>query len=134
MKTILFKVKVPVLSEQMLFAPPIVSQAYILRTKFWSSNIFWTDKAKDIVTDNGNPSGIATTITVIPNMKKLRIFTISGPVFHLSYAASAVPFTIANRISKTTTIKIAEKIPNLPIFSAILSNFYWRGVIYSSSC
>lgn len=33
-KVILFMVKVPVLSEQILLAPPIVSQAYILRTKF----------------------------------------------------------------------------------------------------
>jgi hypothetical protein len=50
----------------MLFAPPIVSQAYIFLTKFWSRSIFLTENASDKVTESGNPSGIATTTTVIP--------------------------------------------------------------------
>jgi len=54
-KVILFIVRVPVLSEQMLFAPPIVSQAYILRTRLLSSSILLTEKANDSVTDNGKP-------------------------------------------------------------------------------
>ena len=61
----MFIVKVPVLSEQMLFAPPIVSQASILRTKFWSFNILLTEKARERVTERGRPSGMATTTTVI---------------------------------------------------------------------
>lgn len=72
-KNILFMVRVPVLSEQIVFAPPMVSQASIFLTKLLSSNIFLTENAKERVTDNGNPSGIATTITVIPRIKKLRI-------------------------------------------------------------
>lgn len=47
----------------------MVSQAYNYLTKFWSFNIFLTEKAKDKVTAKGNPSGIATTTTVIPIIK-----------------------------------------------------------------
>lgn len=68
-RVILFMVKVPVLSEQMLLAPPIVSQASIFLTKFWSLSIFLTEKANDKVTANGNPSGMATTITVTAKIK-----------------------------------------------------------------
>lgn len=62
-------VKVPVLSEQMLFAPPIVSQASSFLTKLLSFNIFLIEKAKDKVTANGSPSGIATTTTVKAKIK-----------------------------------------------------------------
>jgi hypothetical protein len=68
-KVILFIVRVPVLSEQILLAPPIVSQASIFLTKFWSLSIFFTEKANERVTARGKPSGMATTITVTPKMK-----------------------------------------------------------------
>lgn len=71
-KVIWFFVRVPVLSEQILLAPPIVSQAYIFLTKFWSTSIFLTENANERVTANGSPSGIATTMTVIARIKKLR--------------------------------------------------------------
>jgi len=58
------------LSEHILLAPPIVSQAYIFLTKFWSTNIFFTQKASDSVTASGSPYGIATTITVMASIKK----------------------------------------------------------------
>jgi hypothetical protein len=57
------------LSEHIIDAPPIVSQAAIFLTKFLSSNIFFVENAKDNVTASGKPSGIATTTTVIPMMK-----------------------------------------------------------------
>lgn len=57
--------RVPVLSEQIQFAPPIVSQADIYLTKLLSNNIFLTENAKERVTAKGSPSGMATTITVI---------------------------------------------------------------------
>ncbi len=66
---ILFMVKVPVLSEQILLAPPIVSHAYIFLTRFWSFNIFFTEKARERVTDRGRPSGMATTTTVIARIR-----------------------------------------------------------------
>lgn len=59
----------PVLSEQILLAPPIVSQAAIFLTKLLSTNIFLTEKAKDKVTARGRPSGIATTTTVRAKIK-----------------------------------------------------------------
>jgi hypothetical protein len=61
---------VPVLSEQIMSAPPIVSQACIFLTRLLSSSIFFTEYARERVTANGKPSGMATTITVIPIMKK----------------------------------------------------------------
>lgn len=69
----------PVLSEQILFAPPIVSQAYIFLTRFLSLSIFYVEKARERVTDKGKPSGIATTMTVIPIMKNLIISTTCFP-------------------------------------------------------
>lgn len=68
-KFILFYVRVPVLSEQIMFAPPIVSVAYNLLTRLFYRNIFFTEKASEIVTAKGSPSGIAITNTVIPMMK-----------------------------------------------------------------
>jgi hypothetical protein len=66
---ILFWVRVPVLSEQIIFAPPMVSQAAIYLTKLLSTNIFLTEKANDKVTARGSPSGMATTMTVIAKIK-----------------------------------------------------------------
>lgn len=54
----------------MQLAPPIVSQACIFLTKLLSDNIFLTEKAKDSVTANGKPSGIAITTIETPIMKK----------------------------------------------------------------
>lgn len=115
-------------------APPMVSQAYILLTKLLSFNIFLTENAKDKVTLKGNPYGIATTITVMPKITKSSILTKSGPVCHLSSSSVALIFTIANRISSTIMMKIAEYRPNLPICSATSSNFDWRGVGSGSYC
>lgn len=97
-------VRVPVLSEQMLLAPPIVSQASIFLTKFWSLSIFLTEKAKEMVTDRGSPSGMATTTTMIPIMKKSRISMRQGPVSHFC----SIPLVMANRTNKTETITMAE--------------------------
>ena len=60
-----FLVRVPVLSEQIIFAPPIVSHASSFRTKFLSFIILLTDTARLNVTASGSPSGIATTKIVI---------------------------------------------------------------------
>ena len=68
-RVILFIVRVPVLSEQMLLAPPIVSQAYIFLTKLLSVSICLTETARERVTERGSPSGMATTITVIERIK-----------------------------------------------------------------
>ena len=64
------------MSEQIAFAPPMISQDLSYLTKFLSYNIFLTEYAKDNVTAKGKPSGIATTITVIA----IIIYeTITGP-------------------------------------------------------
>jgi len=69
---ILEVVSVPVLSEQMVVAPPMVSHALRCRTRFWSLSIFFTEKARAMVTARGSPSGTATTKMVMPVMTKPR--------------------------------------------------------------
>ncbi|KAH3666252.1 hypothetical protein OGAPHI_004441 [Ogataea philodendri] len=71
---ILFSVKVPVLSEQIAVAPPIVSQLFKTRTRLPSFIIRVVAKARARVTANGNPSGTATTIMVIAVIKMLTNF------------------------------------------------------------
>ena len=61
------------MSEQIILAPPIVSQAYILLTKLFSLAILSTEKAKLSVTARGNPSGIATTNIAIDIKKYSKI-------------------------------------------------------------
>ena len=58
----------PVLSEQMLVALPIVSQAANTLIKHWSLYIFLVEKARAMVTDSGKPSGIATTTITTARM------------------------------------------------------------------
>ena len=65
-------VKVPVLSEQMVVALPMVSQASKCRTRLLSAIIFFTEYAKERVTARGRPSGTATTKTVTPMMTNLK--------------------------------------------------------------
>ena len=48
-----FSVSVPVLSEQMSVALPIVSHAARTRMRFWSFNIFRVEYASEIVTASG---------------------------------------------------------------------------------
>jgi hypothetical protein len=128
--TILFIVSVPVLSEQMLLAPPIVSQAYMRLTKFWSFNIFLTEKAKERVTERGSPSGMAITMMVIAKIKKFRSLGKSSLVFH----GVIVILTIAKRIERTTTINTAPVSANFPISLASVYSFCSRGVLVYSSC
>ncbi len=59
---ILFCVSVPVLSEQMTVAEPIVSQATSWRTRLLARVIFCMARASDTVTLIGRPSGTATTM------------------------------------------------------------------------
>lgn len=66
---ILFSVRVPVLSEQIVVALPIVSQAARDLIEHLSSYIFFVEYAREMVTASGSPSGIATTTMVTARMK-----------------------------------------------------------------
>lgn len=127
-KYILFYVNVPVLSEQIISAPPIVSQAANFLTKLLSFNILLVEYAKDSVTANGNPSGIATTITVIAIITKLSNSFTWSPVNESSDIRSTI-----NLMINMQNINKADINPNLPISVAILSNFSYKGVVYESS-
>jgi len=73
-----------------MLAPPIVSQAAIYLTKFLSSNIFLTEKAKDRVTAKGRPSGIATTTTVTQIMKASTISVFQVAVLESDHGSSDI--------------------------------------------
>ena len=60
---------VPVLSEQIVVAFPIVSQAANCLMEHLSRYILFVLYAKAIVTANGSPSGIATTTIVTAKIK-----------------------------------------------------------------
>ena len=61
MAVILFSVKVPVLSVQIIFTEPIVSQAIIFFTRAFCFDILITFIARDTATIVGSPSGTAAT-------------------------------------------------------------------------
>jgi hypothetical protein len=61
---ILFCVSVPVLSEQMTVAEPMVSHATSWRTSELARVIFCMARASDTVTLMGRPSGTATTMMI----------------------------------------------------------------------
>lgn len=68
----IFWVKVPVLSLQMFVALPMISQHYRCLTRLFSSFILLTEKASEIVTAKGSPSGTATTM-IVTEVKKAPI-------------------------------------------------------------
>ena len=71
-------VSVPVLSLQIVVAPPIVSQASSTLTKLLSFIIFIMEYASEMVTARGRPSGTATTMMVIAKMKNSRMWLMSA--------------------------------------------------------
>ena len=71
---ILFWVSVPVLSEQICVAEPIVSDEFKFLTKLLSFFICALEKLSEIVTASGRPSGMAQTITEIEMMTPSRMF------------------------------------------------------------
>ncbi len=109
---ILFWVSVPVLSVQILFAPPIVSDACSYRTRLFYFRILPTEYASAIVTASGRPSGIAMTTIVIPKTIALIMS------FNISLVNTDSPFT-ARAINEcpmdATIVKIAAMRPIFPI-------------------
>jgi hypothetical protein len=79
-----------------------------------------TEKAKERVTERGSPSGMATTITVIPIMKYPSIFSKSSLVFH--YGLTVI-LKMAKRMKRTAMMIMAEAKANFPILSAKASSF-----------
>merc|ERR1719375_2453967 len=61
---ILFAVRVPVLSVQIVVAEPIVSQESSVFTRLFTADILFEENAKETVTASGRPSGTATAMTV----------------------------------------------------------------------
>ena len=58
---ILLRVKVPVLSEQIIWVPPKVSTAGKVRTRALRSAIVWVPMDRIMVEMAGKPSGMAAT-------------------------------------------------------------------------
>mmetsp|Transcript_4769 Transcript_4769/g.13708 ORF Transcript_4769/g.13708 Transcript_4769/m.13708 type:complete len:259 (+) Transcript_4769:3629-4405(+) len=120
-----FSVSVPVLSEQMADAPPMVSQAASTRTKLLSFIIFFMEKAREMVTAKGRPSGTATTRMVTAKMKNC-----SGPSENLEMGKPR--FSTIHLIMRTTKQSSATAKPTLPMAPASTVSFSCRGVSAAS--
>jgi len=78
------------------------------------------------VTDNGKPSGIATTTTVTPIMKNpINSFQC---LLLSHFTISSEDLSTANLILNTIRINNADHNPKYPISLAICSSFYCNGV------
>ena len=116
-------VSVPVLSEQIVVAPPMPSQAERWRTSALSTeSICPILKARLSVTASGRPSGTATTMMVTATMKA------EMSAVYQSLGCATVSRT--SRMMKTTT---ATSVPTLPMEVATASRRIWRGVSSSFS-
>ena len=130
---ILFSVKVPVLSEQMAVALPIVSQLFKTRTKLPFCAILVVANANAKVTARGKPSGMATT-TIVTAVITMSInflpLSVGLKLWNEPPGAKSTP----NLISKTINKTIAAKNPYFEIPSAKLSNLSCIGVVSGLCC
>ena len=89
-----------------------------------------TEKAREIVTAKGRPSGTATTTIVMEIIKKdtklLRVSMVSKSLFSLRRVETIMLMVIAMNVRTLTYT------PILPISFAIVSSLHWRGVSSSS--
>lgn len=115
--------RVPVLSEQIAVALPIVSHARRTLTRLFSFNIFVVAKARASVTARGKPSGTATTMMVTATMR------ISINDEALSVAGRSSPGRLATKRNKRTKKRRpAAAPPRYAMELASLESFFWRGV------
>eukprot|EP00659_Diplonema_papillatum_P004087 gene4086-biopygen4022 len=114
-------VSVPVLSEQMHVAPPMVSHAARCLTKFLSVSICFIEYAREIVTESGSPSGTATTTIATA------VVSISQYFMNENDVASCQSRNVS-RAASTKNVAAAAARPNLPMVSARPSSFSCSGV------
>ena len=124
------KVRVPVLSVQTLFTFPIASDLSKCLTKLCSFFILSTEKAKAIVTAIGNPSGIATTMTVTAIMNALTKISSSREE---NIGIPAYKFNMVSLVKRTAPMRMAKVIPKLPIIFDKSFNCFFNGVKFVSS-
>ncbi|GJD01142.1 hypothetical protein ColKHC_09967 [Colletotrichum higginsianum] len=124
----LFCVRVPVLSEQIHVALPMISHERIRRTRFLSLSILVVAKASASVTARARPSGTVMTTTVTARMsslKKVSAFSDGVPCI-----AGRPTQKRMNRMRKKMTPAMAPKVMSC---FASLPSFCWRGVSSTSS-
>jgi hypothetical protein len=121
----------PVLSEQILVTPPIISQEDSYFTRLFSSFILLTEYAKAIVTANGSPSGTATT-TIVTATKKLFIISFKLSMQRKQCYPNII--LIIKCINIAHMVNAAAIVPTFPISSATVSSFFYKGVGGCSSC
>lgn len=121
------RTKVPVLSEQMVVALPMVSQARSMRTRLFSLSKRVVANARASVTARGSPSGTATTMMVMATMR----MSMNADAF--SAAGRRSPDRSAtNRNSRTKNRRPAAVAPSLAMARARRSSFFCRGVSSTS--
>mmetsp|Transcript_31673 Transcript_31673/g.77668 ORF Transcript_31673/g.77668 Transcript_31673/m.77668 type:complete len:275 (+) Transcript_31673:2292-3116(+) len=119
-------VSVPVLSEQIVVALPIVSHADDVLTMFMSVIIFLTEKANAIVTARGRPSGTATTKMVMPVIRKVIHCELCTALSHSSLQHALVEKSTAKRMKRMMMMPIPKHAPILVIMIVMSSSFTCR--------
>lgn len=125
---ILFAVSVPVLSEQMAVAFPMVSQARRTRTKFFSLTSLLVATANAKVTARGRPSGTATTMIVTATIKIFK----KDEAFSAAVRSSDERLA-RKRIRRTAKSRQAAPLPSFAIAMARPSSFFCSGVVSMST-
>mmetsp|Transcript_18102 Transcript_18102/g.45570 ORF Transcript_18102/g.45570 Transcript_18102/m.45570 type:complete len:242 (-) Transcript_18102:610-1335(-) len=120
-----FSVSVPVLSEQMAVAPPMVSHADSTRTKLLSFIIFFMEYASVSVTARGRPSGMDTTVMVMAYSRNC-----SGPL-SLTLSLFHPLFTTSHLMNSARKHTTATVTPNLEILVAKSLSCSCSGVMSS---
>mmetsp|Transcript_41382 Transcript_41382/g.129583 ORF Transcript_41382/g.129583 Transcript_41382/m.129583 type:complete len:282 (-) Transcript_41382:557-1402(-) len=124
-----FCVSVPVLSEQMLVALPMVSQAASWRMRLLSFIIFVVLYARLMVTASGRPSGTATTTMVTARMKAS---SATSKPFSQLMGGSGLALQY-HMLTMTTAVMAAMAPPYMPIVFAMTSSFSCSGVSADST-
>mmetsp|Transcript_24048 Transcript_24048/g.60402 ORF Transcript_24048/g.60402 Transcript_24048/m.60402 type:complete len:216 (-) Transcript_24048:959-1606(-) len=126
MTVIMLVVSVPVLSEQIVVALPIVSHALDVLTMFWSVIILRTLKAKAMVTARGRPSGTATTKMVMPVMRKPIHCELCTALFHCSLQHSVSAKRTPKRMKRTMMMPPPKRAPTLVMRMVMASSLTCR--------
>ena len=124
-----FLVRVAVFPVRISFTNPRFSQAIIFLTKRLSFFMISTEKAIEIETARGSPSGIATIIIVNAVVKILR------NSIKVSVSNKDPEMNIFSRVKADNVAKIAKPAmyPHFPMYPASFSSLSYNGV-NSSSC
>mmetsp|Transcript_100503 Transcript_100503/g.162036 ORF Transcript_100503/g.162036 Transcript_100503/m.162036 type:complete len:459 (+) Transcript_100503:2789-4165(+) len=125
-------VRVPVLSEQIVVAEPMVSHELMCRTRQLSFCIFPTERERVMATASGSPSGTATTKTVTPTTMNRSHSRWCILWLNSSLQQALLTNARAKRMSKMPTVAHPATAPAF-VISSVMSSSLDCSTVFSSS-